>query len=72
MLLKSAMAVDKLLKKKKSFVSFCIHDSVVLDVSVEEKDLVEDLAKKFSETKFGDLKVNLSIGKDFGNMRKVL
>ena len=72
MLLTSAMNVSRELKNKRSFVSFCIHDSVVLDVSVSEKDLIEDLAKKFSGTKFGDLKVNLSIGKDFGNMRKVL
>jgi hypothetical protein len=39
---------------------------------IEEKNLIEELAEKFSGTKFGNLKVNLSIGKDFGNMRKVL
>ena len=72
MLLTSAMNISKELCNKKSFVSFCIHDSVVIDMSTEEKNLVEDLVEKFSGTKFGNLKVNLSIGKDFGNMRKVL
>ena len=72
MLLTSAMNISRELSDKKSFVSFCIHDSVVLDISTEEKNLIEELAKKFSGTKFGNLKVNLSIGKDFGNMRKVL
>lgn len=72
MLLTSAMNLAKELANKKSFVSFCIHDSVVIDMATEEKDLVMKLVEKFSETKFGDLKVNLSVGKDFGNMRKVL
>ena len=71
MLLTSAMNISRELSDKKSFVSFCIHDSVVLDISTEEKNLIEELAKKFSGTKFGNLKVNLSIGKDFGTMRKV-
>jgi len=72
MLLSSAINISKELCNKKSFVSFCIHDSVVIDMPAEEKNLIEDLAKKFSGTKFGNLKVNLSVGKDFGNMRKVL
>jgi hypothetical protein len=72
MLLSSAMNVAKILNNKNSFVSFCIHDSVVIDLSIKEKNLVEQLVKKFAETKFGDLKVNLSMGKDFGDMRRVL
>jgi len=72
MLLNSAVNVSKKLTGKKSFVSFCIHDSIVIDLSTEEKDSINALAKIFSRTKFGDLKVNLSIGKNFGNMRKVL
>ena len=43
MLLTSAMSISKELRDKKSFVSFCIHDSVVLDISIEEKNLVEEL-----------------------------
>jgi hypothetical protein len=71
MLLTSAIKVDKLLQNKKSFVSFCIHDSVVIDLSFEDRDMIESLKDKFSETAFGELKTNLSLGKDFGSMTKI-
>ena len=71
MLLKSAMSVDKLLKNKKSFVSFCIHDSIVIDMAKEDRSLIEQLQQTFSKTVFGTLKTNVSLGKDFGNMRKI-
>ena len=71
MLLKSAMSVDKLLKNKKSFVSFCIHDSIVVDMAKEDRALIGQLQQTFSETVFGTLKTNVSLGKDFGNMRKI-
>ena len=71
MLLTSAMRVDKILQNKKSFVSFCIHDSIVIDLSLEDRDLVDMLRDEFSKTAFGDLKTNLSLGKDFGSMRKI-
>ena len=71
MLLTSALNVAKILQDKKSFVSFCIHDSIVIDLSLEDKALVDDLRNLFSDTLFGKLKTNVSLGKDFGNMRKV-
>jgi hypothetical protein len=37
-----------------------------------DKDLIMELAKIFAETKFGDLRTNLSIGSNFGAMEKVL
>lgn len=71
MLLTSAMSVSKMLTGKKSFVSFCIHDSIVIDVAAEDKALVEELKEEFSKTMFGRLKTNISLGKNFGNMRKI-
>lgn len=72
MLLTSAMKINDMLRSKKSFVSFCIHDSVVIDMSREDKDMLQDLLSEFSKTKFGDIKANISLGQDFGRMRKVL
>ena len=71
MLLTSAMRVDKILQSKKSFVSFCIHDSIVVDLSLEDRDMIDLLRDEFSKTAFGNLKTNLSLGKDFGSMKKV-
>ena len=72
MLLSSAMKINKILKKTDSFVAFCIHDSIIIDMSIEDKDLVYELTSCFSDTMFGKLKVNLSIGRNFGNMRTIL
>ena len=71
MMLTSAMKLDKILKNKKSFVSFCIHDSIVLDISAEDRRAVEQLEKEFSSGLFGGLKTNISLGTDFGNMKGV-
>lgn len=72
MLLTSALNVDKMLKQKRSFVSFCIHDSVVIDMSFEDREIVESLKETFSKTMFGSLRTNISLGKDFGTMEKIL
>lgn len=71
MFLTSAIKVNKLLQDKKSFVSFCIHDSLVLDLSLEDRELLTNINKIFSSTRFGDIRTNLSIGKDFGQMKRV-
>jgi len=70
--LSSAIKIDKALQERKSAVSFCIHDSLVIDYSREDKEVVHDLLGVFSNTKFGYFKTNLSMGKDFGAMRKVI
>ena len=72
MLLRSAIRVDKILARKKSFVAFCIHDSVVLDMSSEDKDLLEKMISAFSNTEFGNMKTSVSLGKNFGDMRQIL
>ena len=71
MLLSSALKVSKILEGKSSFVSFCIHDSIVIDMSYEDKNLVEDILDAFSNTKLGKFKTNMNLGKNFGNMRKI-
>ena len=71
MFLNSAMKIHNLLKNKKSFVSFCIHDSLIIDMSAEDRELVDEIITIFSDTRFGKMKTNLSLGKNFGAMRKI-
>ena len=40
LLLKSAIEISKKLKHKKSYVAFCIHDSLVIDFCKEDKHLI--------------------------------
>lgn len=71
MFLRRVIEIDKLLKDRKSKVAFMIHDSLIIDLSKEDRDLLDDIEKVFSNTELGMFKTNVSIGKDFGNMRKV-
>ena len=71
MFLTSAIKVNDMLRDRKSFVSFCIHDSLVLDFSLEDRELLTNISQIFSNTRFGEIKTNLSIGKDFGHMKRV-
>tara|TARA_R100000008_G_C3576605_1_gene165675 strand:- start:440 stop:1618 length:1179 start_codon:yes stop_codon:yes gene_type:complete len=70
--LTSATKIDKMLRNRKSFISFCIHDSLVIDLCKEDKHMLEEIMAVFSDTKFGNFKSNLSAGKSFGDMRKIL
>ena len=68
--LRRAIAVNKMLKNRKSFTMGLIHDSMVIDFDRNDKDLLEDLIKEFGNTDLGKFKVNASLGTNFGNMRK--
>ena len=70
--LRAVLKIHDLLKTRKTNIAFCIHDSVVIDLAKEDKPLLQEILDVFSKTCYGDFKVNLSLGKDFGTMRKVL
>jgi hypothetical protein len=72
MFLRQAIKIDKLLEGTKSEIAFCVHDSLVLDMSKEDKSLLEEIIKIFKETDLGEFRVNASIGKSFGSMREIL
>ena len=69
--LRQAIKISNLLESKKSYIAFCLHDSVVVDLSFEDKDLIEELIQIFADTDLGKYYINASIGKDFGNLKKM-
>lgn len=69
LLLKRAIEIDKMLDEKKSKVAFTLHDSLIIDFSIEDKKMIPELIRTFSETDLGKYVVNVSAGKNFGNMR---
>ena len=48
-----------------------MHDSLVIDFSEEDKDMLKDLVEIFSNTKLGVFKANVHAGKDFLNMKEL-
>lgn len=69
--LSNAYEIMKKLKGTKSFVAFTMHDSVVLDFAREDYGLVSDLKEMFETNLFGKFLSSVSIGKNFGDMRKI-
>ena len=71
LVLEQVVKLNNFLKNNKSFISFIVHDSVVIDLSKEDRDQVNNLISMFSRTALGTFPVNISIGKDYGSLRKI-
>jgi len=69
--LRQMVKIHKFLEDKRSSVAFSIHDSLVLDFAQSEKDLIGEISNIFANTDLGKFKVNLSLGKNFGRMKRV-
>lgn len=69
--LNSAIKVWEKLKQTKSEVRFLVHDSVLIDLSEEDKAILPELIETFSNTPLGHYKVGVNIGRDYGQMRKM-
>ena len=68
--LRRAIAVNKILRNKKSFTMGLIHDSMVIDFSRDDKEMIPELMDVFGDTDMGKFKVNASLGTNFGNMKR--
>jgi hypothetical protein len=71
LVLRQALKVRDFLKNKKSFISFLIHDSIIVDLDIEDKDSIVEMARIFSDTIFGNFKTTVKIGKSLNNMKEV-
>ena len=69
--LRQMIKVSNYLKGCKSYVAFPIHDSIVLDLSEEEKEKLPEIIEIFSNTALGKFKVNVSVGTNFGNLKRL-
>ena len=71
LVLRQMIALYRMLKEKKSFISFCLHDSVVIDLHHKERDMLVDLLATFSDTSLGKMRVNLRVGTNYGEMKEL-
>ena len=60
----------KLLRERKSQIAFTLHDSVVIDLDLEDLHLLKTIKNVFESTRWGNFKSNVKIGKNFGNMKE--
>ena len=69
--LRQMVKVSEKLKGRKSHIAFPIHDSIVIDFSNEDRDLLKEIVNIFSTTDLGKFLVNVSVGSNFGQMKKI-
>ena len=69
--LRQMIKLSNYLEGCKSHVAFPIHDSVVLDFSIEDKERLGEIVDLFANTELGKFKVNVSVGTNFGNLQKL-
>ena len=67
--LRRAIAVNNLLKNRKSRITALIHDSMLIDLDREDKEIIPELVKTMESTELGKFKVNKKVGLDFGSLR---
>tara|TARA_R110000824_G_scaffold247780_2_gene436850 strand:+ start:93 stop:1313 length:1221 start_codon:yes stop_codon:yes gene_type:complete len=67
-----ALKIDYLLRKSASasYLSCIIHDAIVIDFKKEDEHLIPAIKKLMSSTNFGEFKINISEGKNLGNLRE--
>jgi hypothetical protein len=69
--LTQAIKLDKLLNNRKSYITAVIHDSVLIDYNEEDRDLLKDLVETYGNTNFGEFKVNIAAGVNYGEMKEL-
>jgi len=57
------------LRARKSFIKFCNHDSVMVDLHTEQEYEFNEIKDLFSDTRFGKFKVNCLGGKNWAQMK---
>lgn len=69
--LRNILKIFHLLKDRKSSVKFCLHDSVVIDFSDEDRDIIYEIKDLFCNTPLGVFPSNIKAGKNFGDMKEL-
>ena len=71
LILQKMIKICDILEDKKSNVAFCVHDSIVIDLHADDKDLMKNIIDEFSNTRFGKFRTSVKVGKDFGRLEEL-
>ena len=71
MVLENAYKITKALASHKSFLAFTVHDSIVIDYSREDNDLVRPICSIIESSNYGNYVSRVQIVKNFGDMKEV-
>ena len=66
-----AIAIDRMLEGKKSFISHIVHDEIVIDFDDEDRELLAKIKDTFAANKLGTFMVNLKAGKNYYDLENL-
>jgi len=66
-----AYKIYELLKGRKSHIAFLIHDAVYIDLADEDRNELLNLLDTFQKTRYDVFKVNVSAGRNLGEMKEL-
>ena len=69
--LQNAYKIMKMLKDRKSKIAFTLHDSIIVDASKQDADILRDIKTQFEETPWGPFMSTCKIGKNFGTLKEL-
>lgn len=69
--IEQAFKLRDLFKDNETKICYLMHDSVILDCKKEDKQKMLEARRIFGDTRLGQYRVNMSIGKNFGEMNKI-
>ena len=62
--------ISRYLGNSRSHVMAVVHDSIIIDLHRDDRRMIPALRDIFEDTKLGKFKVNVSLGKNLGEMRE--
>jgi len=68
---RQVLKINKLLNGRGTYIPFLIHDCFYLDLKREDKDIIAQIAKEFSDTPYGFFKCRIKVGKDLSDLREL-
>lgn len=60
-----AIAIEKMLEGRKSCISHIVHDEVVIDFALEDRDLLKEIKNTFATNRLDTFMVNLKAGANY-------
>jgi len=69
--LQQAIKINKFLHGRKSFVQSVVHDSITIDFHKHDRDLINQIRQIFEDTRLGQFKSSMHIGKNYRDMEAV-
>lgn len=69
--IEGAKNIEEIICNLKSCIAFLVHDSLVIDMHRSDINVLNSLIETMESTRFGKFKCNVSLGKNYGDLRDI-